>query len=475
MEWQREDEHTEYKTATGGLPTSIWETYSAFLNTDGGVIYLGVSEDKIGMFKTVGLKNAEKILSDFVNNAHNKEVISYNQTSNISASIQVVDELEVIKIVVPKATNIEKPVYIKGRPFEVYFRIGDADQRLTQAEINHMLLDAVENVDNRILENRTFKRDIDLNSFRVLRTKIEENEKLERYRNMSDEDFAYDVGITDYINADTDDMRLTMAGLLMVGKWRSIVSQFPSYWLEYAVIPVEDQLRYTSRIVASNSGDDPQNVMSFYLEVFRQIKATTENPFSLDIETGLRKHDAEDKLAAVRELLANSLVHAAYGYGRVIVKQYVDHFEFSNPGQLRVSEQQYRKGGRSDARNQLMMNLFRRAGLVESFGSGGRSVYAIAHNLGLKEPNITNDVYGTTIDFWKVSQLDLLGTQLRQDEVPYVVMLTEGPQSMKSLARIEASYAKRRRVVETLMEEGVVYKVGGSRNTQYVLRDDQNE
>ena len=54
LDWS-ECEDLEFKSARGGVPRSLWETYSAMANTEGGEILLGVEDDG----RLSGVENAD--------------------------------------------------------------------------------------------------------------------------------------------------------------------------------------------------------------------------------------------------------------------------------------------------------------------------------------------------------------------------------------------------------------------------------
>ena len=139
LEQYKEGNRLEAKKAQGGLPESIWETYSAFANTDGGLILLGVIENADKSFSSVELPDPHQLAADFWN--------TLNRPGTVSANILVPEDVRVVEagghqivvFCVPPAPNGKKPVYVgSDRLSGSYCRRGEGDYRCTPEEIQEM-------------------------------------------------------------------------------------------------------------------------------------------------------------------------------------------------------------------------------------------------------------------------------------------------------------------------------------------------
>jgi predicted HTH transcriptional regulator len=116
----------EAKLAKAELPRSVWETYSAFANTIGGTIFLGIDENRkeknpAKRFAIVGVKGAQKILTDFWNTINSNKV-SENILTDADTEIVEVDGKQVIVIHVPQADWRVKPIYLNDNVYRGTFR-----------------------------------------------------------------------------------------------------------------------------------------------------------------------------------------------------------------------------------------------------------------------------------------------------------------------------------------------------------------
>ena len=103
----------EVKAAQGGIPNSIWETYSSFANAFGGTIILGIGEDKeTKKFIPMGVPDAEKMISDIWNIVNNSQKVSRNILLERHVYVEQYESKDYVVIEVPRAARTSKPIYV---------------------------------------------------------------------------------------------------------------------------------------------------------------------------------------------------------------------------------------------------------------------------------------------------------------------------------------------------------------------------
>lgn len=140
MERYRENNRLEAKLATGGLPQSLWETYSAFANSCGGLILLGVEELPDHTLRVQGLLEPHEMAEEFWTMVRDPSVVSANILRPEDVWVAGTDDGAVLVIEVPAAERDQLPVYLGADPFRgAYRRSGEGDYHCTRAEVWSML------------------------------------------------------------------------------------------------------------------------------------------------------------------------------------------------------------------------------------------------------------------------------------------------------------------------------------------------
>lgn len=386
IEQYRENNRIEAKKALGGLPKSIWETYSAFANTYGGIILLGVEELADKSFRTVDLPDPEKLIKEFWDIVNNPNKTSVNVLSSKDVFVQEVDGDHIVVINVPRAERSYKPVYVDGNPLCTYRRNGEGDYRCTKEEYQAMVRDAsVKTQDMLVLD----EMDMDVfnkESVRSYRQRMRLSRPGHMWEALEDEDFLLKLGA---VGIGSDGKKHpTSAGLLIFGNEYDIVREFNTYFLDYQE-QYDADIRWTDRIISS-SGDWSGNVYDFYFRVYNKLIQDIKVPFKM--EGGARVDDTSVH-QALREALANCLVNADY-YGRqglVIIKKR-DTITMANPGGFRIEIDAAKSGGVSDPRNGAMLKMFNLIDIGERAGSGIPNIFRVWREQGWVMPAITEQL-----------------------------------------------------------------------------------
>ena len=366
-----ENAEIEYKSAKGGFPENVWETFSAFANTNGGIIVLGVKE-KDGKY-IPSYATQEQLLSYkkiFWDTVRNRGKISATLVTENDVMIENWQDAPVLIIKVPRASYNMRPVYLTHNPFgHTYIRNHEGDYCCSE-EVKRMFADAQvaqHSFDSEILPNFSMN-DIDGETLRAYRQRFLLRVESHPWNEVDDLTFLTKIGgyRTD---RETGKKGFTRGGLLMFGKYASITDPvcapwyFPDYqeWLED-----DDTQRWTDRIYPNGTWEP--NLYQFFHRVYTKLAQYQPVKFSLK---GIERIDDTSAHMAMREALVNTLVHCNYAIqGNILIKRTTEGIIMRNPGRMLISIDDFYAGSHSTCRNPYIQKMFMLLGYGERAGSG---------------------------------------------------------------------------------------------------------
>ena len=450
IEW----EDFEIKKASDELPKNIWETVSAFANSAGGWIVLGVSQ-RGKIFEPTGLANPEKIEQNFTTVLRSKS--KFNVLITPKSKKYDIDGLTVLAFYIP--ASAQKPVFFNTLT-NTFIRTASGDQRATESEINAMLRDQLFGAMSAKPVEKTSVDDLNqttLSRYRDYMTRF--NPGLS-YNALSTSEFLEKMQIT-------DGNHLTYAGLLFMGNNLAINKFFPDFRIDFLEIPgtsyADAETRYTFRL------EEQENLWEYYFAIIDRLKRHIDMPFKMN-ELGIAVEDSP-QFDAIKEALVNMLMHSDFfSSAKPRIRVFSNRIEFENPGAFPRPIDTLLKKDISIPRNPVLAKLFRNAKLADNAGYGFDKM--------LKWENSTNAkvYFENSIDialavFWFEKQPENSQKTAEKFESKILELLQSNPKiSRKSISiEIKLSDGGVNYYLSKLKKENRIKRVGGAKGGSWII------
>lgn len=349
----------EYKSARNAIGKSVWETVSAFANTNGGWLILGVDDDG----EPIGVGDGAERSKQFLDLIRNRSKISFPACGANDVDIRRLDGNALVTIRVPAAPRRDRPVYIGGNPYEgTFVRRGESDYRCTKPEVDRMMREASDvAADSTVLPHFNLS-DLDEASLTSYRRRYQTQNPTSPILGYDDISFLYSIGGWGR-DREQGAEGLTVAGLLLLGKDEAIRERRVRHLIDYQLRGEDGtEERWLHRITWEG------NLLGAWDILLARMTEDIDVPFQL---SGATRQESTPVHTAMREALANLLVHADYSepIASLILQSPLECL-FRNPGSSRVHPSDLYGENRSDPRNPTLVRMFRLIGLAEEAGTG---------------------------------------------------------------------------------------------------------
>jgi ATP-dependent DNA helicase RecG len=326
----------------------VKNTLLAFLNTDGGTLYLGISNDGVvyGIEGNIDLE-ARRVATSF------RDSITPDPSGYFSVEPEEKDGKYIIKVTVERGTAIPYCISTHGLvPQGVYVRVGSNTVMATREHIRQMI------------------KDNGAGQF-IAELSLEQNLTFDYADKIFDEkDVKFGHEQKQSLGLIRPDGRYTNLAL--------ILSDQCPYTTKAAIFEGANKEKFKDRKEFAGSLFKQIEDVLAYLHVYNRLHGTIEGAYRID------RSDYPD--IALREAYVNALIHRDYYIeGSVLVSMFDDRLEFmSLGGAMPGVTHELMMAGVSVTRNEKLAQIFYRLKIIEAFGTGIPRIFSAYEENRLK-------------------------------------------------------------------------------------------
>lgn len=445
----------EFKTARSSVPNEIWRAISAFANRrGGGLIVFGVNQDRNAIEGCENLDLMQRKLGEYFNDKMSfilrpeYHVINYNGKT-------------ILAIYVPECPKDYMPCYYKpvGLPNGAYIREGNSNRRITDNEFRTY-----------VATSKEFQFDLS-EAINVTRTDLSESEILHLLEKR-------EADVQRGADSRIDNNLLQNLGIVanFGGEFKPTIGGY----LTFAQDPPQDRTPYERYLVrcvrysgnnaageiidsADIKGTLGSQIDDSYRFVLKNIKKTAEIIGTKRIEK------FEYPEAAIRELVANAVIHRDYKIIETYaqVKIFNDRIEILNPGSLPPGVTVENIKDAQFSRNSMIAGRLKDLDYLEEYGRGIDIVFKKMEEWNLPPPlfrNLVNSfeviLLGKKYAHLNERQMKIIDTLLIKSKLT----AQDCAKVLKSVPRATINYD-----LKGLKDTGVIESHGASVNIFYTL------
>lgn len=447
---QGESQNIELKSSLS-LKNKVGETISAFANTEGGTVLIGISDKK----EILGVNIGKKTIEDLAN------FLKWNTDPEIYPDVKVrqVNGKDIVKIIVKEKD--EKPVFFKDRVFQ---RVGKTNQRISASKIRELAQQQRTKLywDERICERANLE-DIDEDKVNWFLQKATVERSLK---------FSSDVSVREALERLelARNGRLTNAAVLLFAQnpqkfFLQAETRCGRFKGTRATKPFIDM-----KVFGGNIIDQVEAAEKFVLRHTSMAVWVEEDKIE-------REEKWEYPPEAIREAIVNAICHRDYEISsNVQVRIFDDRIEFWGCGSLLnpLTVEDLKKKHRSILRNPLIGKCFFLIKFIEQWGTGTNDIIDMCIDWELPEPlfeEISGGLVVTLRKYHLPQNLDELNLNKRQREAIEFIK-ERNSLTLKDFKKICPDVVERtlRRDLTTLVNLGLIDAIGKKKGRKYFLR-----